>query len=217
MERKKAARLTWLRLKDAVLRAKISLKTKGRIIKATVIATLLYGRKKDVAAHQNFVDKVCRALENPRELTRRNQDHETARVESRQRTPENMTMRDKEKTRLRSKQRVPEDWMMRERETVDVQPQEEQSEKATSSTTTVVLREQQHQMPSHVQFFIPDRSRRIKIGPPKPPREKTRGHLQGGTGNQITGTFATRRRGRFGAREYRSDQQKSTRTDREMQ
>ena len=68
VERKKAARLTWLRLKDAVLRAKISLKTKGRIIKATVIATLLYGsearffRKKDVAAYQNFVDRVCRSL-----------------------------------------------------------------------------------------------------------------------------------------------------------
>ena len=66
--RKKAARLTWLRLKDAVLRAKISLKTKGRIIKATVIATLLCGsearffRKKDVAAYLNLVDRVCRAL-----------------------------------------------------------------------------------------------------------------------------------------------------------
>ena len=68
VERKKAARMTWLRLTDAVLRAKISLKTKGRIIKATVIATLLYGsearffRKKDVAEYQNFVDRVCRAL-----------------------------------------------------------------------------------------------------------------------------------------------------------
>ena len=67
-ERKKAARVTWLRLKDAVRRAKISLKTKGRIIKATVIATLLYGsearffRKKDVAEYQNFVDRVCRTL-----------------------------------------------------------------------------------------------------------------------------------------------------------
>ena len=68
VERKKAARLTWLRLKNAVQRAKISLKTKGRIIKATVIATLLCGsearffRKKDVAAYQYFVDRVCRAL-----------------------------------------------------------------------------------------------------------------------------------------------------------
>ena len=78
-ERKTAARMTWLRLKDAVLRAKISLKTKGRIIKATVIATLLYGsearffRKKDVAEYQNFVDRVCRALvlSSPKQTIRR--------------------------------------------------------------------------------------------------------------------------------------------------
>ena len=175
---------------------------------------------------------VCRGKQrNPEELSRRNQDHETARVESRQRIPEDMTMRDKglEKTRLRSKQRVPEVWMMRERETVDVQPQEEQSEKATSSTTAAALHEQQHQMPSHVLIFIPDRSRRIKIVPPRTSEREKRGHLQRKRNResarfvdwcsrvQITGTFATRLRGRFGAREYRSDQQKSTRTDREMQ
>ena len=110
----------------------------------------------------------------PEELTRRNQDHETARVESRQRIPENMTMRDKgrEKTRLRTKHRVLEDWMMRERETVDVQSLEEQSEKATSSTTTAALREQQHQMPSHVQILMLDRSRRINVVRPKLPRDK---------------------------------------------
>ena len=69
VERKKAARLTWLRLNNAVLRAKISLKTKGMIIKATtVIATLSYGsearflRQKDVAAYQHFVDRICRSL-----------------------------------------------------------------------------------------------------------------------------------------------------------
>ena len=165
----------------------------------------------------------------PEELTMRNQDHKTARVESRQRVLEDMTMKDKgrEEMRMRSKQRVP-DWMMKECEIVDVQPQEERNERASSSATGVAVREQQHQMPSHEQIFIPDRGRRIKIVPPKPPREKKRpSSKKEAQGNarfvdwcsrvRITGTFATRLRGRFGAREYRSDQQKSARTDREMQ
>ena len=45
-ERMKAARMSWMRLKNEILRAKISLKTKGMIIKATVIATLLYGSER---------------------------------------------------------------------------------------------------------------------------------------------------------------------------
>ena len=166
---------------------------------------------------------------NPEEVTRRNQDHEEARVENRQRISEELTMRDKgrEKMRLRSKQNVPDVWMMKECETVDVQPQEERNEKASSSATGVAVREQQHQMPSHVQIFIPDRGRRIKIVPPKPPREKKKrpSSKEEAQGNarfvdwcsrvRITGTYATRLRGRFGAREYRSDQQKSTRTERD--
>ena len=149
-------------------------------------------------------------------------------MESRRRIPEEMTMRGqgREKTRLRSKQSAPADWMMKERETVDVQPQEEQRERTTTVTTSAALHEQEHQMPPHVQIFIPDRSRRIKIDPPKPPREKKRpSSKEEAQGNarsvcsrvQITGTSATRLRGRFGARECRSDQQKSTRTDRETQ
>ena len=158
------------------------------------------------------------------EAAENSRDHETHDEESRE-----MTMRGhgREKT-LRSKQRAPADWMMKERETLEVQPQEEQSERTTTATTSAALHEQQHQMPPHVQIFIPDRSRRIKIVPPKPPREKKRpSSKEEAQGNarsvdwcsrvQITGTSATRLRGRFGAREYRSDQQKSTRTDRETQ
>ena len=44
------------------------MKTKGRIIKAAVIATLLYGsearffRKKNVAAYQDFVDRDLQSI-----------------------------------------------------------------------------------------------------------------------------------------------------------
>ena len=120
----------------------------------------------------------------PEDLTRRNQDHETARVESRQRALEDLTMKDKGrgKMRMRGKQSAPDVWMVKERETEDVQPQEERNESASSSATGVSVREQQHQMPSHVQIFIPDRGRRIKIVPPKPPREKKKETIFKGRG-----------------------------------
>ena len=85
------------------------------------------------------------------------------------------------KMRMRSKQSVPDVWMVIERETVDAQPQEERNERASSPATGVAVREQQHQMPSHVQIFIPDRGRRIKI-PPKPPREKKKETIFKGRG-----------------------------------
>ena len=136
-----------------------------------------------------------------------------------------LTLRD---GRLRSKQRVPEDWMMKERGAVDVQPQEEQSERATTATTAAALHEQQHQMPSHVQIFIPDWSRRIKIVPPKPPREKKEAIFKGrGTGKcTFCGLVQSDRNHRYfcdqAPWEYwckgvQIRSAKSTRTDRETQ
>ena len=115
------------------------------------------------------------------ELTVRNQDYETARVESRQRALEDLTMKDKGrgKMRMRSKQSAPDVWMVKERETVDVQPQEERNERASSSATGVAVREQQHQMPSHVQIFIPDRVQTHQdCSTETAERKKERDHLQ---------------------------------------
>ena len=85
------------------------------------------------------------------------------RLRGKQRVPEELTTRDQghELTRLRGKLK------RSVRETVGAQPQEQQREGAAQH-------EQQRQLQPHVPIFIPDRDRRIKVVPPKPPSAKKR-------------------------------------------